>query len=224
MHGRLYITNKRTMEAFGYIVGAVLGDGTVWRRNRGDIDVCLYNLDIGVVTKFCKCARTLGLKYRIKEVIRTLRHPERETWRLVKYYMVIMYSSPIGEIIAKYKQAPYKWRIPKEFINNKSFRTGFLRGLIDTEGCISIIYRRNRKPLIKFVVVISSCYNALAELKNYLELKDNIRLHLNYNNSKKNTYALYTYDRQEILKITSLIKYLAHTRKSKKFTKVLEVL
>jgi len=224
MDNKLYTTNERVMEAFGYVIGATLGDGTIWRRSRGDIDVYLYNQDIGVVTEFCKCVNILGLKYKIKEVNRTLKHPKRETLRPVKYHVVAMYSSPIGEIVAKYKQAPYKWVVPKEFINNKSFRIGFLRGLIDTEGYISITYRRNRKPLIRFVIAISLCYNALAELKDYLELKDNIKLHLNYNNSKKNTYALYTYDRREIAKIISLVVYLAHTRKSKKLAEVLNVL
>lgn len=164
--------NKLTPEK-AYILGVLCGDGCVV-RNRIKLNV----IDKEFAEYFAYC---LEMVYGIKTKMSEIRTPNRVKnsiiYRCKNQWVVTLNSKEAYEDILKYGNlTTFKWVVPNEIYKNedKNIISNFLKGYIDSEGCISI---RKRGASIQ---VSSSNINGLKQIFYLLNNLDiNSKLHIN---------------------------------------------
>jgi intein-encoded DNA endonuclease-like protein len=120
--------------SFGYFCGLIIGDGFLrYNPSSRNYDVCLESTDTELIQNFCDVARSLGFNPHIVRKKRgKLCFSKKELFR------VIVSSKWLYEMLRPFKQKDYKWSIPTFLYETSEVLLGFISGLSDAEGTISL--------------------------------------------------------------------------------------
>ena len=132
---------KQVGYALGYVLGVMLGDGSVWSDKRGGNVMRLRVRDAAFAAKFKRCLTEICLPgTRISTALRTFNQPEsmirtpehsyRMLARRVRFYEVTCSDPAVVRFFS---------RLMKSFLSsshNADIRRGALEGLFDSEGFI----------------------------------------------------------------------------------------
>jgi len=166
---RLNLSFETWTEDFAYILGVIYGDGSVFQRKDGNYVIRLHVKDEDFAEAFYQALKRLGLNpYKSK--------PSDGYWQVVGYSkdLALKLQSVIFNEIKEQEDA---------------ILVMFIRGLYDSEGCLTIRKRKNR-PSPQSSLRILNTDKPLLNLCKDILLKLGVHACINRQSRKRDYFAL----------------------------------
>lgn len=126
---------------FGWLIGAMIGDGWVSNTN-GQNQLCLSAMDENVGNKFCRIVNTM-LDRDAKPTITDNTHEFKGYQCFSKKYSITT-SALTNNFVPWIGKGAYNKHLPQFYMSApREFREGLLAGLLDTDGAVCWLKKKN---------------------------------------------------------------------------------